>query len=138
MSNITPTPFPTSAAPGLPRDVLAAVVNSASPAAQDFTLPRQGIYLATLTVTAKTSTNRLVGLYLIKWVSDSGFFVRGTDLLGSTDQSGGEITGITVSDPTTTGVVTVSVTHLSGATAVQVNYQIALREMGSATDQYAV
>jgi hypothetical protein len=130
-----PTPLTGSGQPGLKRYDVENNVVSTSPAAITLQLPEQGIYLGTFSAWFGTQNDRAIAVAVVKWYSYSSGFVLGTDILGGVDLLA-QATGLTLSDPTTAGVITATVSSTRGNS--EVRCAMNLRLLSSVADQYAI
>lgn len=132
---MTATPFFGSDQPGLRRDDVLASVTSTSPAALTFQLPRMGVFEFVLSVWgASNNVHRTIATGHIIWYAynnDATRILCKTGTLAS--QFVGNMTAITVSDPSTAGVVTATVTFSVGSS--QEKGLLQLRELSSIDEQ---
>jgi hypothetical protein len=131
-----PTPYAGTAQPGIARTDLTSVTVSTSPADFAFQLPTQGIYLATVSAWFAGPHHRASGVFVLKWCAADVNWVRGADLLGAVDIAGNQISALTVSDPTTSGAFTVTVTSSAGNSEARA--VVNLRLIASAGDQAVI
>jgi hypothetical protein len=114
---VIPTPRRSTVEPGLRRFTLKTSAVGASPNSFTVTLPEQGAYLLTLVLWEANKNNMASQVATCIWDAPTGntsFMVRKSSLLGTLAISGVEISAITLSDPSTAGVLTVTLTHSHG------------------------
>jgi hypothetical protein len=132
-----PAPFQGSEQPGLKRYDLGGSIVSTSPAATTLTLPEQGVWLATIGCWWAGQTNRGAVSAIIDWYQWGGVgtFLKKTNTIG-VPALGGNVTGLTLSDPTNAGAITLTITSSAGNS--QINWGANLRLISSSDDQFAI
>lgn len=102
--------------PGIEKTTLTATSSGASPSATTFTLPAQGVYDVVIVGRASTSNHhRGIVTARVTWYSyqsNGSTWLRKTSELSNV--VAGNVSAIAASDPTTGGVVTVTLTFTGG------------------------
>lgn len=132
----SPTPYQGDDAYTPPRRCnLRATTVSTSPAAFNLTLPAQGAWLVTATTWFGTQNDRAMLNAILHWYRYSGSWMLAAIPLGSPTLIG-LATGLTISAPTSGGVVTVTATSSRGNSGVAAGLDGIL--LSSASDQASV
>jgi hypothetical protein len=105
-------------APGLPVTILTVPPTSAaSPAALSFTIPEFGFYSFALLAWASNENNGAAIGGTIAYLKPISVNVLKTNVIGTAGMAG-IVTGLTVVDPTSGGVVVATITYSGANTAV--------------------
>lgn len=139
-----PNPLSADRYPGTKTTRLAAYTSAGtSPQAGTVTLPEYGVYLAVVEGRFTNGNNTAVQVGIITWwkfdaAGGSANTVARTDMIGTPAYSAGPgsptINSLTVSDPTTAGVVTVTVGWSDAATSRTAHTVVRLRRVFDTAD----
>jgi hypothetical protein len=127
-------PLAPSTQPGLKRVALTSTVVSASPNVHTITLPEYGAWLLTIAVWEANRNQMAWVTAHVAWTylqTGSNYLCK-TNVVGAAGLAG-EVTGLTVSDPTTAGVLTVTLTS-AHATNTASGLRAVAYELGAPSD----